>query len=124
MRAGVRKARVKFFYTYVLRCSDGELYIGHTADLRVRLREHEGGGLIPKNWTIEKCSSAQVKGAEGNEEEIQRGANHRDTERGAGQWSQSNLRQAQHKRGDLLQLEAQVWRDGGSRGAAITCARG
>jgi hypothetical protein len=26
------------------------------------------GGLIPKNWTVEKCSSAQVKGAEGNEE--------------------------------------------------------
>ncbi len=43
MRAGVRKARVKFFYTCVLRCSDGELYIGHTADLRVRLREHESG---------------------------------------------------------------------------------
>ncbi len=28
------------------------------------------GGLPPKNWTIEKCSSAQVKGAERNEEEI------------------------------------------------------
>jgi hypothetical protein len=28
----------------------------------------EDGGLIPKNWTVEKCSSAQVKGAEGNEE--------------------------------------------------------
>src|SRR5258708_30288119 len=81
-------------------------------------------GLTPKSWTIEKCSSAQVKGAERNEEEIQRGANHRDTERGAGQWSQSNLRQAQHQRGDLLQLEAQVWRDGGRRGAATTCARG
>jgi hypothetical protein len=27
-------------------------------------------GLTPKNWTIEKCSSAQVKGAERNEEEI------------------------------------------------------
>jgi hypothetical protein len=25
-------------------------------------------GLIPENWTVEKCSSAQVKGAEGNEE--------------------------------------------------------
>jgi hypothetical protein len=29
-----------------------------------------GYGLTPKNWTIEKCSSAQVKGAERNEEEI------------------------------------------------------
>ena len=28
----------------------------------------EAYGLIPKNWTVEKCSSAQVKGAEGNEE--------------------------------------------------------
>jgi len=26
------------------------------------------GGLIPKNWTVEKCGCAQVKGAEGNEE--------------------------------------------------------
>ena len=26
------------------------------------------GGLIPGKWTVEKCSSAQVKGAEGNEE--------------------------------------------------------
>src|SRR5258707_9508488 len=25
-------------------------------------------GLIPEKWTVEKCSSAQVKGAEGNEE--------------------------------------------------------
>jgi putative endonuclease len=32
---------MRFFYTYVLRCSDGELYIGHTANLKVRLREHQ-----------------------------------------------------------------------------------
>jgi hypothetical protein len=25
-------------------------------------------GLIPEKWTVEKCGSAQVKGAEGNEE--------------------------------------------------------
>jgi hypothetical protein len=25
-------------------------------------------GPIPEKWTVEKCSSAQVKGAEGNEE--------------------------------------------------------
>ena len=28
----------------------------------------EVNGLIPEKWTVEKCSSAQVKGAEGNEE--------------------------------------------------------
>jgi putative endonuclease len=32
-----------FFYTYVIRCSDGELYVGHAVDLRVRLREHRSG---------------------------------------------------------------------------------
>ena len=34
---------MRFFYTYVLRCSDSELYVGHTDDLRVRLRQHQGG---------------------------------------------------------------------------------
>jgi putative endonuclease len=42
MRAGVREAMV-FFYTYVLRCSDGELYGGHAADLKWRLTEHQSG---------------------------------------------------------------------------------
>jgi len=28
----------------------------------------QAAGLIPEKWTVEKCSSAQVKGAEGNEE--------------------------------------------------------
>ena len=32
-----------FFYTYVLRCADGNLYIGSTGDLRRRLGEHERG---------------------------------------------------------------------------------
>jgi putative endonuclease len=32
-----------FFYTYVLRCAEGHLYIGSTGDLRRRLREHEQG---------------------------------------------------------------------------------
>src|SRR5882724_4251191 len=42
-------------------------------------------GLIPKNWTVEKCSSAQVKGAEGNEEKsVQRRGNNRGAERGGG----------------------------------------
>jgi putative endonuclease len=34
---------MEFFYTYVLRCSDGCLYIGSTSDLRRRLQEHTGG---------------------------------------------------------------------------------
>jgi hypothetical protein len=32
------------------------------------LEDFRGIGLIPEKWTVEKCSSAQVKGAEGNEE--------------------------------------------------------
>jgi hypothetical protein len=31
-------------------------------------KEEKEIGLIPEKWTVEKCSSAQVKGAEGNEE--------------------------------------------------------
>ncbi len=30
-----------FFYTYVLRCTDGDLYIGSTNDLKRRLSQHE-----------------------------------------------------------------------------------
>ena len=44
MRAGVTgSGSMKFFYTYVLRCFDSKLYIGHTDDLRRRLREHKNG---------------------------------------------------------------------------------
>jgi predicted GIY-YIG superfamily endonuclease len=31
---------MNFFYTYVLRCSDAKLYIGHTENLRLRLHQH------------------------------------------------------------------------------------
>jgi putative endonuclease len=31
------------FYTYVLRCGDGDLYIGSTGDLRRRIDEHQAG---------------------------------------------------------------------------------
>ena len=34
---------MKFFYTYVLQCADGRLYIGYTQDLRARMREHQSG---------------------------------------------------------------------------------
>ena len=44
--------------------------LGHITALCMTHTEHtrQADGLIPKNWTVEKCSSAQVKGAEGNEE--------------------------------------------------------
>jgi putative endonuclease len=32
-----------FFYTYVLKCGDGQLYVGYTTDLRRRIAEHNGG---------------------------------------------------------------------------------
>ena len=41
--------------------------LGKTPDLPLYMKESESG-LIPEKWTVEKCSSAQVKGAEGNEE--------------------------------------------------------
>jgi putative endonuclease len=32
-----------FSYTYVLKCSDGDMYIGSTDDLKRRIREHADG---------------------------------------------------------------------------------
>jgi hypothetical protein len=40
---------------------------GDTLQVRLVIK-FEATGLIPEKWTVEKCSSAQVKGAEGNEE--------------------------------------------------------
>ena len=31
------------FYTYVLRCGDGDLYIGSAVDLRKRIAQHRAG---------------------------------------------------------------------------------
>ncbi|RJF90738.1 GIY-YIG nuclease family protein [Sphingomonas cavernae] len=31
------------FYTYILRCSDGSYYTGHTDDLDVRMAQHSNG---------------------------------------------------------------------------------
>jgi len=31
------------FFVYILRCSDGSLYVGHTADLDQRLAAHNAG---------------------------------------------------------------------------------
>ena len=34
---------MQFYYTYVLRCADGNFYVGYTGDLRARLGQHEKG---------------------------------------------------------------------------------
>ncbi|MCB0220228.1 MAG: GIY-YIG nuclease family protein [Chrysiogenetes bacterium] len=33
------------FYTYMLRCSDGRYYVGHTENLEVRVAQHNRGEL-------------------------------------------------------------------------------
>jgi putative endonuclease len=33
------------FYTYVLRCADGNLYVGSTVDLRKRVAQHHAGSV-------------------------------------------------------------------------------
>ena len=33
------------FWTYMLRCSDGSYYVGHTDDIDVRLAQHQEGVL-------------------------------------------------------------------------------
>lgn len=32
-----------FFYVYVLKCSDGSYYIGHTDNIKIRITEHNSG---------------------------------------------------------------------------------
>lgn len=33
------------FYAYLLRCSDGTYYVGHTDDLELRMAQHRSGAL-------------------------------------------------------------------------------
>ena len=33
------------FHAYILRCSDGSYYVGHTDDLELRMAQHEAGAL-------------------------------------------------------------------------------
>lgn len=33
------------FYVYLLRCSDGSYYVGHTDDIDLRLAQHQTGAL-------------------------------------------------------------------------------
>ena len=37
------------FYTYMLRCSDGRYYTGHTEDLEIRVTQHQSGEF--GGWT-------------------------------------------------------------------------
>ena len=41
------------FWTYLLRCSDGRFYTGHTEDLDVRLAQHQQG-FFPNCWTYSR----------------------------------------------------------------------
>jgi len=52
----------------VNKCCAGNYFFGHQQFFEFLTNKSLNRGLIPKNWTVEKCSSAQVKGAEGNEE--------------------------------------------------------
>lgn len=40
------------FYVYILRCSDGTYYTGHTDDLEKRIAEHENGSYV--SYTSER----------------------------------------------------------------------
>ena len=40
-----RKTKTMSFYAYLLRCSDGSYYAGHTDDIDVRVAQHQTGAL-------------------------------------------------------------------------------
>jgi putative endonuclease len=42
---------MKFYYVYILRCSDNSLYIGISNDIERRLNEHQDGHL-PNTYTF------------------------------------------------------------------------
>ena len=39
-------------FVYILKCSDGSYYVGHTVDLRGRLQAHNAGGAAA--WTASR----------------------------------------------------------------------
>jgi predicted GIY-YIG superfamily endonuclease len=41
------------FFVYMLRCSDGHYYVGHTDDLNQRIAQHESGA-IPSCFTFSR----------------------------------------------------------------------
>ncbi len=40
------------FYTYVLRCNDGRLYIGSTGDLKKRIAQHNTGRVPATSYRL------------------------------------------------------------------------
>ncbi|WP_327754655.1 TrmJ/YjtD family RNA methyltransferase [Sphingobium sp. SJ10-10] len=61
------------FYTYILRCSDGSYYTGHTDDLETRIAQHRSGSIqgytfdrrpIELMWSAEFASRAEALTAE------------------------------------------------------------
>jgi putative endonuclease len=44
---------MKFYYVYILRCSDNSLYVGITNDLERRVNEHNDGKL-PNAYTFKR----------------------------------------------------------------------
>jgi len=53
------------FYTYVLRCADGDFYIGSAADLRKRIAQHEAGRVPatvhPRPVTLEYYEACRLE---------------------------------------------------------------
>ena len=43
------------FWTYILRCSDGSYYVGHTDDIDYRMAQHEQGA----RWVATPPSGGQ-----------------------------------------------------------------
>ena len=55
------------FYVYLLRCSDGSYYTGHTEDLEIRLAEHQTGafpGYTHKRLPVELVFSDEFQARE------------------------------------------------------------
>lgn len=64
-------ANAAYFYTYILRLSNGEFYVGHTRELPERLSEHRDGrvpstrGLVPELvWFTEQSTREEAASLE------------------------------------------------------------
>lgn len=44
---------MKYYYTYIVECSDGSFYTGMTNDLERRMNEHNAGNK-PDSYTYDK----------------------------------------------------------------------
>ena len=61
------------YYVYLLRCSDGSYYFGHTNDLEHRLAAHERGAI--EGYTL---SRRPVELVFGDQSSTRQGASHRE----------------------------------------------